>query len=120
MADCVGALYCQQDDFTNYEDCITAIQENSTDTQVFCLVHKMDLVPEEAKAQVCHSPLVGWSCGACVTCFFYSQVFSERVAMIKARSRGANVTCFKTSIWDETLYKVGWCVARHVPAHVVA
>ena len=34
------------------------------------------------------------------------QVFAERVAMIKARSHDMPVTCFKTSIWDESLYKV--------------
>lgn len=77
-------------DFSNYEMCIEAIQENSPDAQVFCLVHKMDLVPDEAR----------------------EKVFRERVAMIRARSLGTPVTCFKTSIWDETLYRA-WSAIVH-------
>lgn len=79
-----------EDDFENYQQCIDAIREKSTGTHVFCLVHKMDLIPEEAKAKV----------------------FAERVAMIKARSHDMPVTCFKTSIWDESLYKA-WSAIVH-------
>lgn len=79
-----------EDDFRYYQMCIDAILENSSNTHVFCLVHKMDLIPEEAK----------------------TKVFEERVAMIKARSRDVQVTCFKTSIWDETLYKA-WSAIVH-------
>lgn len=34
------------------------------------------------------------------------QVFMEREAELRVRSKPVNITCFKTSIWDETLYKV--------------
>lgn len=72
-----------KEDFDNYQDCIDSIVENSPDAQVYALVHKMDLVADEAK----------------------EKLFQERVAMIKDRSMGLRLTCFQTSIWDETLYK---------------
>jgi hypothetical protein len=59
------------------------ITEHSKDAKVFCLIHKMDLIPEDQR----------------------DMVFSERVAELKRRSIPLEVTCFKTSIWDETLYK---------------
>jgi hypothetical protein len=49
--------------------------------QVFCLLHKMDLIAEEQR----------------------DLVFSHKEQEIKASSSAANVSCFKTSIWDETL-----------------
>lgn len=34
------------------------------------------------------------------------QVFKEREAELRRRSNPMDITCFRTSIWDETLYKV--------------
>lgn len=34
-----------------------------------------------------------------------SQIFQEREAELKRRSIPLDITCFRTSIWDETLYK---------------
>lgn len=33
-------------------------------------------------------------------------MFKERERIIRAKSEGVDVTCFATSIWDETLYTV--------------
>jgi Ras-related GTP-binding protein A/B len=57
--------------------------QNSKDARVFCLLHKMDLVPEAQRALV----------------------FAEREAELKRRAIPLDVTCFGTSIWDESLYK---------------
>ena len=39
-------------DLVYFRECIDAIRQNSSDAKVFCLVHKMDLVPEEQRDQV--------------------------------------------------------------------
>jgi Ras-related GTP-binding protein A/B len=91
-----------QKDLMYYRSCIEALQQNSTAAKVFCLIHKMDLIPEEQR----------------------DQVFDQRAAEIRretdaVQAAGApdidlgegsgigsfTVTCFRTSIWDETLYK---------------
>ena len=33
-------------------------------------------------------------------------MFAEKEAQLKSMTEGMDTTCFKTSIWDETLYKV--------------
>ena len=77
-------------DFEYYKECIDAISENSDDARVFALIHKMDLIPQEQR----------------------DKVFDERAQLIKAHSQGLDVSCFKTSIWDETLYKA-WSSIVH-------
>lgn len=58
--------------------------QNSKDAKIFCLLHKMDLVQEAQRALV----------------------FAEREAELKRRALPLDITCFGTSIWDESLYKV--------------
>lgn len=70
-------------DMHYYQSCLEAILQNSPDAAVFCLIHKMDLLQEDQR----------------------SLIFEERQNDLSRLSRPLNVTCFKTSIWDETLYK---------------
>jgi len=70
-------------DFHYYQSCLSSICENSRNAKVFCLCHKMDLIAEESR----------------------ERVFLEREAELRRRSNPIDITCFKTSIWDETLYK---------------
>lgn len=70
-------------DLHYYQSCLDAILQNSPDAKVFCLIHKMDLVQEDQR----------------------DIVFQARKEVLKARSMPINCTCFRTSIWDETLYK---------------
>ena len=63
------------------------MKQNSQSAKIFCLVHKMDLIPEEQRDQV------------------FQQ--REKELMRLAQPLGLNLECFKTSIWDETL-----CVPR--------
>ncbi len=51
---------------------------------MFCLIHKMDLVQEDQR----------------------DLIFNEREEDLKRLSRPIECKCFRTSIWDETLYKV--------------
>jgi len=77
-------------DHEYYESCIQAMLDNSKDAKVFCLVHKMDLVPEESR----------------------QDVFAAKKKELQDMSAGLDVTCFPTSIWDETLYKA-WSSMVH-------
>ena len=70
-------------DLEYYEGTIKALLENSPEARVCCLVHKMDLVPAGQAAQA----------------------FAERAEIIKLKTDTLPVTCYKTSIWDETLYR---------------
>ncbi len=36
-------------DLGQYQMCLDAIQEHSRDAKIFCLLHKMDLVPEDRR-----------------------------------------------------------------------
>ena len=56
----------------------------SPNTRIFCLCHKMDLIAENMRLEV----------------------FEKRKAEIIEQVGGRfDIECFKTSIWDETLYK---------------
>lgn len=70
-------------DLMYYRSCLDAIQENSKDARIFCLIHKMDLIPEEQR----------------------NQAFKKREDELTNISAPLQITCFRTSIWDETLYK---------------
>ncbi|KAG5513729.1 hypothetical protein PMAC_000767 [Pneumocystis sp. 'macacae'] len=70
-------------DLHTYESCLEAIRENSPKARVFCLIHKMDLVQEEAK----------------------DYIYQERSKILYQRSGNLETMILATSIWDETLYK---------------
>lgn len=72
-----------QKDIRYYKSCLEAILQNSKDAKIFCLIHKMDLVPEDQR----------------------DNIFKQREAELKQISLPLKITCFRTSIWDETLYK---------------
>lgn len=70
----------------NLPDTLQAIDQYSPDAKLFVLIHKMDLVPEEDR----------------------EAVFEERRLLIEGQANtrfSFQMTFFKTSIWDETLYK---------------
>ncbi|PAV64306.1 hypothetical protein WR25_25377 [Diploscapter pachys] len=80
-------------DLRYYQSCLEALLHNSPKAKVFCLVHKMDLISEDQR----------------------EATFNARVADIVRYSNAAAgaptdrtepiAQCFKSSIWDETLYK---------------
>ncbi|CAF3357199.1 unnamed protein product [Rotaria socialis] len=70
-------------DLHYYQSCLESILQHSNQAKIFCLIHKMDLVPEDSR----------------------DTLFNERQTMLIEISRPLQCTCFRTSIWDETLYK---------------
>ncbi|KAI9828346.1 MAG: GTP-binding protein gtr1 [Thelocarpon impressellum] len=70
-------------DVVTFSSIMRALTEFSPDATVFCLIHKMDLVQDQ----------------------FRVKLYEERVAVVKERSEKFDVTCFATSIWDQSLYR---------------
>ncbi|XP_040569658.1 ras-related GTP-binding protein A [Lepeophtheirus salmonis] len=66
-----------------YQSCLEAILTHSSDAKIFCLIHKMDLIAEDHR----------------------EMYFKEREEDLILLSKPLECKCFKTSIWDETLYK---------------
>jgi len=66
-----------------YENCLNALTDLSPKTKIFCLVHNLDLLAES----------------------FREKSFNEKRIKIIEKTKAFEVDCFKTSIWDETLYK---------------
>ncbi|SOV08591.1 related to GTR1 - GTP-binding protein [Ustilago sp. UG-2017a] len=94
-------------DLRYYKDCLSALYQFSPDAQLFCLLHKMDLVDKSRRANM----------------------YAERVRELRRKSRevamqaggkegeGFRVNAFATSIWDESLYRA-WSriVQTQIPA----
>lgn len=70
-------------DLDDFAKCVDSLKELSKDAKIFCLIHKMDLVPREERNKI-------------------FQGISDLVRRIAIPFR---ITCFQTSIWEETLYK---------------
>ncbi|XP_041482608.1 ras-related GTP-binding protein A [Lytechinus variegatus] len=70
-------------DMHYYQSCLEAILQRSPNAKIFCLIHKMDLVQEDQR----------------------ELIFKEREEDLKRLSKPLDCTCFRTSIWDETLYQ---------------
>jgi len=74
----------QGNDFSQYVDVIEALEQHSPDARVYVLVHKMDLVKDEIR----------------------ESIFMEKRASIISQAGGQlRISFFRTSIWDETLYR---------------
>lgn len=70
-------------DLRYYQATIENLAALSPDARIFVLIHKMDLVPELDR----------------------EAVFKDRTEVIRSVSLGLQLVTFRTSIWDETLYK---------------
>nr|XP_027203623.1 ras-related GTP-binding protein A-like [Dermatophagoides pteronyssinus] len=70
-------------DVRYYQNCLEGIMEYSNNTKVFCLIHKMDLIPDDQR----------------------DIIFKDREIYLKKMSQPLECICFRTSIWDETLYQ---------------
>lgn len=77
-------------DLAYYASTAEALSQLSPEAQVFCLIHKCDLIPEESRARVTE----------------------QRAMEVASRSYAFQPFVFKTSIWDETLYKA-WSAVVH-------
>ena len=77
-------------DLDTYAQVVRALKEYSPRANVFCLIHKMDLVQNEHR----------------------ERIYDERVRLVVARSEGLKLETFASSIWDQTLYKA-WAGIVH-------
>lgn len=71
-------------DLENFSSCLEAIEQNSKNAHIFCLIHKMDIIHKDQER---------------------IELFKERSEELKELAKPLTLTCFGTSIWDETLYK---------------
>lgn len=70
-------------DLNYFQNIVQGIYEHSKDAKVFCLVHKMDLIPIDQR----------------------SIIFNQKSDQLVQRSKPIVPVIFGTSIWDETLYQ---------------
>ena len=70
-------------DLCTFDRCYKALVQISPSVKIFRLIHKMDLVQEDLR----------------------EDFFSQRTQVIQNRNDSSLITCFSTSIWDETLYR---------------
>lgn len=74
-------------DLEYYRDCIDGLKKYSSEAKVFLLVHKMDLVRENA-----------------------DDALAKKRAQLEQESIGLAVTVFGTSIYNESLYRVRYFI----------
>uniref|UniRef100_A0A183CKQ7 GTP-binding protein n=1 Tax=Globodera pallida TaxID=36090 RepID=A0A183CKQ7_GLOPA len=79
-----------QKDYRNYQSCLDALMQNSPTAKVFCLVHKMDLIQEEMRDKIFQDKERDIN------------QLSEATAL--RQHTNPSIQCFRSSIWDETLY----------------
>eukprot|EP00906_Rhabdomonas_costata_P029130 RCo041125 len=72
-----------QHDRQYFQSVMEAVHQHSSSAKVFCLVHKMDLISEDQR----------------------NSLFASTEAELVAMAKPLEITCFRTSIWDETLFK---------------
>ena len=73
-------------DLEKYVNCLVALSDLSKQAKIFCLIHKMDLLAESERE---------------------NRFLEKRARILEATKPEfkSKTECFKTSIWDETLYK---------------
>jgi Ras-related GTP-binding protein A/B len=85
-----------ENDLRYFDDVLSALRENSMDAGVWVLINKMDLMDrddpdrkvfKDRKAEI--------------------EGVEERIRKEKTNTGKGSLRCFPTSIWDESLYKVG-------------
>jgi len=72
-------------DFYEFNSALGAIRQSSGKAKIFCLIHKMDTIKSEYRQSIFTSHCLAL----------------ER----EAKTFDLNITCFATSIWDETLFR---------------
>eukprot|EP00469_Lotharella_globosa_P004470 CAMPEP_0167796532 /NCGR_PEP_ID=MMETSP0111_2-20121227/15098_1 /TAXON_ID=91324 /ORGANISM="Lotharella globosa, Strain CCCM811" /LENGTH=284 /DNA_ID=CAMNT_0007690431 /DNA_START=12 /DNA_END=866 /DNA_ORIENTATION=- len=71
-------------DVEQFRSCLKSIQDLSPDARVFCLIHKMDLIKNETDRM---------------------KLLERKRKELTEIAGNRQLTVFRTSIWDETLYK---------------
>lgn len=77
-------------DLDTYNSVIEALHQHSPGANVFCLIHKLDLIQTEHR----------------------QRIYEERSVLIRHRSKFFDIDTFGSSIWDQSLYKA-WAGIVH-------
>ncbi|TMS35494.1 hypothetical protein L596_002887 [Steinernema carpocapsae] len=85
-------------DYGYFQSCLGALLQNSPTAKIFCLVHKMDLIVEEKREDI----------------FIDKErdINAKAGEIFKKVGCTPDIRCFRSSIWDETLYKA-WSAIVH-------
>jgi len=89
---------------TDVSDCVSALQSHSPNAEVFCLLHKMDLIESSRRRDLYRSRVADLRKKT-------REVLQEHASSPQARDV-IHLQCFATSIWDATLYKA-WSSIVH-------
>eukprot|EP00475_Leptophrys_vorax_P029550 TRINITY_DN434_c0_g1_i1.p1 TRINITY_DN434_c0_g1~~TRINITY_DN434_c0_g1_i1.p1 ORF type:complete len:253 (-),score=90.26 TRINITY_DN434_c0_g1_i1:425-1183(-) len=81
----------REKDINYFKSSLEALKSNSPNAKVFCLIHKMDVILTEEERL---------------------RIFEDRQIELKKIVAPLELECFRTSIWDETLYKA-WSAIVH-------
>jgi Ras-related GTP-binding protein A/B len=73
-------------DLDRFESCIEALRDLSENARIFCLIHKMDLLAENQRETI-------------------FQEKQNKIRELCGKDFSPRTEVFKTSIWDETLYR---------------
>lgn len=85
-------------DLRYFRDCLSALQSNSPGAEVFCLLHKMDLIEPSRRRDIYRSRVADLRRKT-------REVLAAHASSPNA-SDHVRLHCFATSIWDATLYRV--------------
>lgn len=72
-----------EQDIEDYKKSVELLKKHSEDAKIFCLVHKMDLIPKDQR----------------------ESTFEQKKTLLEENSQGIQVQSFQTSIWHDTLYR---------------
>jgi Ras-related GTP-binding protein A/B len=87
-----------ESDLKYFDEILTALRENSSDAGVWVLINKMDLVDKEDPKRKKYTERK-------------EEILAIDERIRKERGEGeGSLRCFPTSIWDESLYKVGTAI----------
>ncbi|KAI3627989.1 GTR1 [Malassezia furfur] len=91
-------------DLRYFGDCLSALQSNSPGAEVFCLLHKMDLIEPSRRCDIYKSRVADLRRKT-------REVLAEHASSPNVPDR-VHLRCFATSIWDATLYRA-WSSIIH-------
>ncbi|KOS13967.1 ras-related gtp-binding protein a-like protein [Malassezia pachydermatis] len=86
-----------ESDLRYFRDCVSALNTHSPDAEVFCLLHKMDLIEPSRRKELYMSRVQDLRKKI-------REVLKEHASSPNARD-SMHLHCYATSIWDATLYK---------------
>lgn len=85
-------------DLRYFRDSLSALQTHTPDAEVFCLLHKMDLIEPSRRKNIYMTRVADLRKKA-------REVLNEHASSSPHAAHAIHLRCYATSIWDATLYK---------------